>query len=92
MSGIDTTKVPNLTKNTLWESEKRTRQRHIQKCLEVSSDSGPSPCISKWSDGGSHRVPQARKGGEHERGIIPPYSYGVSPEIFFNFERFYVRF
>ena len=74
--------VPHLTQNTLWKSDKRTRKRHIQKRLKLSSDSGPSPCISKWSDGGNHRVPKARKGGEHEMGIIPPYRYGVSPEIY----------
>ena len=28
-------------------------------------------------------MPKARKGGEHERGINPPYRLGVSPEIFF---------
>ena len=39
--------VPYLTQNTIWESDKRTSKRHIQKSLEVSSDSGPSPCISK---------------------------------------------
>ena len=31
---------------------------------------GPSPCIQKWSGGGSHRVPKSREGGEYERGII----------------------
>ena len=72
MSGIDTiSTTPD--QNTLWESEKRTRKRHIQKRLELSSDPRPSSSISKWSDGGNHRVPKARKGGEHERGIIPPY-------------------
>ena len=84
--------VPHLAQNTLWESDIRTRKRHIQKRLELSSDSGPSPCISKWLDGEKHRVPKTRKGGEHKRGIIPPYRYGVSPLFYFNFDRFYGRF
>ena len=43
----------------------------------------------KLSDCGNHRVPKARKGGEHERVIIPPNRKGVSTEaFFFNFERF----
>ena len=59
--------VSHLNKSTLCESDKRTRKRHIQKRLEgqLISDSGPSPCISKWSDGGNYRVPEARKDGEH---------------------------
>ena len=84
--------VPHLTQNTLWEGDKRTRKRHILKHLEVNSFSGLSPCISKRSDGGNHPLPKARKGGEQERGIIPPYRLGVSPRFVFNFERFYVRF
>ena len=44
----------------------------------IQKDStGPSPRILKWSGGGSHRVPKAREGGEHERGIIPPLVRGV---------------
>ena len=69
MSGINTistTPDPKVTK----EQENVT---YSSKRLEVSSDSGPSLCILKWSDGGNRRVPKARKGGEHEWVIIPPY-------------------
>ena len=71
--------------------KKQENVTYSSKRLEVSSDSGPSLCISKWSDGGNHRVPKARKGGEHEWVIIHPYRKG-SPPIFFYFERFYGRF
>ena len=61
MSGIDTISI------TLWESDKERENVTYRRALRVSSDSGPSPCISKWSDGGNHRVPKPRKGkgGEH---------------------------
>ena len=84
--------IPHLTQNTIWESDKRTRKHQLKKRLEVSSDSGPSPCISKWSDGVNHRVPKARTGGEHETGYRSILSLGgLSRRIFLNFERFYVR-
>ena len=38
--------------------------------LHAYTDSGTSPCISKWSDGGNHRVPKPRTGGEHRRGVL----------------------
>ena len=77
-----------------WESDKRTRKRHKQKRLVVSSDSGPSPhtCISKRSDGGNHRVLKTRKGEEHgrvTRGVsFHPIVRGPPEIFFFNFERF----
>ena len=63
-------------------------------CLKCSKVPGPSPCIEKWSGGGSHRVPKAREGGEHKRGLFPLSLWGVwgaPPRKFLNFENFYVR-
>ena len=56
--------VPHLTQNTIWESDKRTK-RHIQKRLEGQPRLRAVAVYSKWSDGGNHRVPKARKGKEH---------------------------
>ena len=56
--------VSHLTQNALWESDKR-RKRHIQKRLEGQLRLRAVAVYSKWSDGGNHRVPKARKGGEH---------------------------
>ena len=56
--------VSHLTQKTSWESEKR-RNRHIQKRLEGQPRLRAVAVYSKWSDGGNHRVPKARKGGEH---------------------------
>ena len=63
MSGIDTL-VSHLTHNTSWESDIR-RKRHIQKRLEGQPRLRAVAVYSKWSVGGNHRVPKARKGGEH---------------------------
>ena len=79
MSGIDTISTTPDPEH-LMGKENFT---YSSKRLEVSSDSGPSQCISKWSDGGNHRVPKARKGGEHEWVIIQPYRKGFSIDIFF---------
>ena len=35
-SGIDTKKVPHLTHDNVWESDKNTRKLHIQESQEVS--------------------------------------------------------
>ena len=56
--------VSHLTQNTLWESDKR-KKRHIQKRLEGQPRLRAVAVYSKWSDGGNHRVPKTRKGGEH---------------------------
>ena len=37
--------VSHLTQNILWESDKRTRKRHIQERLEGQPRLRPSPCI-----------------------------------------------
>ena len=59
MSGIDTISI-----TPYWKVTKEENVTY-RSALRVSSDSGPPPCIPKWSDGGNHRVPEARKGGEH---------------------------
>ena len=65
MSGNDTISITtHLTQNTLWESDKR-RKRHIQRRLEGQLRLRAVAEYSTWSDGGNHRVPKARKGGEH---------------------------
>ena len=73
MSGIDTISTTPDPEQLIGEGLKQENVTYSSKRLEVSSESGPSPCISKWSDAGNHRVPKARKGGEHEWVIIPPY-------------------
>ena len=55
--------VSHLTQNG--KVAKEQENVTYRSALRVSSDSGPSPCISKWFDGGNHGVPKARKGGEH---------------------------
>ena len=66
--------VQHLTKNTTWESDKNT---NMSVFLRPMGDvSGPSPPIKKWTGSGSHRVPKAREGGEHERGNYSPSCKG----------------
>ena len=71
--------VPHLTPNTLWKSDKRTRKRHIQKRLELSSDSGQSPGISKWSDGGNHSSSEGTEGWRARDGYHSNLSLGSLP-------------
>ena len=77
-----------------WESDKRKRKRHIQKRLEVSSDSGPSPhtCISKRSDEKKiecRRHERVESTRESREGYHSTLSIGGSlPRFLFNFERF----
>ena len=61
MSGIDTISITSDPYGKVAKEENFT----YRSALRVSSDSGPSPCIPKLSDGGNHRVPKARTGGEH---------------------------
>ena len=73
--------VPHLNQNTFLESDKRTRKRHLQNSLDVSSDSGPSPFISKWSDGGNHRVPKARNVESTSGVSLRPIVRGSPPRL-----------
>ena len=92
MSGIDTTKVPSLTKNTLWESEKRTSNVTYRSALRSAQTQGRRRVFQ------SGPTEEAIECHRHERvASMRGVSFhhivrGSPPRFFFNFERFYVRF
>ena len=79
MSGIDTISITPDPEHLIYGKVTKEENVTYRSALRVSSDSGPSPCIPKWSDGGNHRVPRHER-VESTRGVsFRPIVRGAFP-------------